>query len=254
MKYTYKIETIHDQEDGSIDTQILQNRINWNADQGWRLVSSFTNELGKNSSVGGYGGISIGTNATIDELVLIFEKTVVEQQESDIKIFPISKVNSSLPFIPKEITIDRSNGFMVSIASCEIKPIGLIGNIIIHTIFGQSIEINNIEFYFQDLDSNLISSCFTEFNVEKTQPIKSIREIDFLVTKWVSENYDIYEAESLEMIPVDNIQQTAIEEEKAVVPYIEDGINGKTLVCPKCGARQMINARRCFRCGVQFLS
>jgi hypothetical protein len=44
--------------------------------KGYRLISCFTNEAGHNSSGVTIGSYTSGTNATIDQVVLIFEKAV----------------------------------------------------------------------------------------------------------------------------------------------------------------------------------
>ena len=44
--------------------------------EGWKLHSVITNEIGKNISAVRIGGITGGTNATVDEIILIFERMV----------------------------------------------------------------------------------------------------------------------------------------------------------------------------------
>ena len=44
--------------------------------EGWKLHSVITNEIGKNISAVSIGGITGGTNATVDEIILIFERMV----------------------------------------------------------------------------------------------------------------------------------------------------------------------------------
>lgn len=73
IKYDYKIETIRD-SGGATNVYKLSTIINNYASQGYRVVSVFTNELGKNAvSVGG-----IGVNSTVDQVVVIFEKPIYE--------------------------------------------------------------------------------------------------------------------------------------------------------------------------------
>lgn len=72
--FQYKTIVIPDKAYGQVDTYAIESALNRMGYEGWRLVSTFTNEVGKNLSSFGVGGISSGTNATIDETVLIFER------------------------------------------------------------------------------------------------------------------------------------------------------------------------------------
>ena len=70
--YEYDVVTIRDSKTGSTDISSLRAELDKHGREGWRLVNTFTNELGVNSSsFAGYG-----TNATIDEVVLIFERCI----------------------------------------------------------------------------------------------------------------------------------------------------------------------------------
>lgn len=75
-KYEYKIITIDDTSSGSIDSARIQKILNQYSEEGWKLHSAFTNELGKNSSSTSIGHMGSGTNATIDQTVLIFERCI----------------------------------------------------------------------------------------------------------------------------------------------------------------------------------
>lgn len=44
--------------------------------EGWKLHSVITNKIGKNISAVSIGVITGGTNATVDEIILIFERMV----------------------------------------------------------------------------------------------------------------------------------------------------------------------------------
>ena len=66
----YAVEVITDNASGGTNIQRLKNILRDYSAAGWKLKNLFTNELGVNSvSVGGFG-----TNATIDQVVLIFER------------------------------------------------------------------------------------------------------------------------------------------------------------------------------------
>lgn len=72
----YKIEIIRDNFTGSVDIYSLSEIINTYSNKGWTLAHIFSNELGKEGASIGIGGVVGGTNATIDEIVLIFEKNI----------------------------------------------------------------------------------------------------------------------------------------------------------------------------------
>lgn len=46
------------------------------AGDGWRLHSVVVNEAGKNASSTSMGGLTVGTNSTIDVTILIFERCI----------------------------------------------------------------------------------------------------------------------------------------------------------------------------------
>lgn len=79
--YEYEIESITDSATGCINKERLKSLLTRYASKGWRLKFALTNELGVNRSSVGYGGFSTGTNATIDETLLIFERKVRTSSE-----------------------------------------------------------------------------------------------------------------------------------------------------------------------------
>ena len=66
--YEYKIVSVTDTMAGRANVNDLQKELTTLGRDGWRLVTSFTNELGKNALV--------GFNGTVDDTVLIFERFV----------------------------------------------------------------------------------------------------------------------------------------------------------------------------------
>ena len=70
--YDYKVVSLSDAWGGRTDTDKLQKTLSLLGRDGWRLVCSFTNEVGKNAM----SVANIGTNATVDEAILIFERYV----------------------------------------------------------------------------------------------------------------------------------------------------------------------------------
>lgn len=74
--YEYATEIIMDNRSGGINQSSLNYTLEKYAKEGWRLHTALTNEAGKNTSSIGYGGVSVGTNATIDQTILIFERMI----------------------------------------------------------------------------------------------------------------------------------------------------------------------------------
>lgn len=73
VKYEYKVITIQD-IGGRTNTNSLRTALADYGNKGYKVVSIFTNELGKNSiSVGG-----VGVNSTADEVVVVFEKPIYD--------------------------------------------------------------------------------------------------------------------------------------------------------------------------------
>jgi len=75
-QYEYEVVVIPDRSSGEVDTDQLRRTLSSYASVHWRLHSVFTNECGKNAMSAAVSGIGFGTNATIDQTVLIFERCV----------------------------------------------------------------------------------------------------------------------------------------------------------------------------------
>lgn len=65
-----------DDDGGGLTTVQVTRLLNDYALDGWKLVSAYANELGHNSTSGGFGGFSIGANSTVDQHILILERFV----------------------------------------------------------------------------------------------------------------------------------------------------------------------------------
>ena len=72
----YKVISLVDEDGGYIDTKQLTANLNALGIEGWHLVAAYSNEIGHNSSSSGFGGYSSGTNSTVDQNILIFERFV----------------------------------------------------------------------------------------------------------------------------------------------------------------------------------
>lgn len=79
--YEYDVDCIRDEDNGSVNILKIKDLIHQYAEKGWRLHSVFRNELGKNSSSGGANGIYVGSNATIEETIFIFERKIKKEED-----------------------------------------------------------------------------------------------------------------------------------------------------------------------------
>ena len=70
--YEYEVVSVPDGRSGMVDINLLYDVLEQHGKDGWRLVNTFTNEIGKEAMRTG----SYSTNATIDQTVLIFERCV----------------------------------------------------------------------------------------------------------------------------------------------------------------------------------
>ncbi len=79
IRYEYAVKTVKDFRGG---TNIigLQTIMSEYAQKGYRVISVFTNELGHNSSSTTVGNYTLGTNSTVDQVVIIFEKPIYEEK------------------------------------------------------------------------------------------------------------------------------------------------------------------------------
>lgn len=74
--YEYRVLSLRDSSSGCIDLDLIYTQLNELGRQGWHLRCAFTNEIGKESSATGIGGFSTGTNASIDQNILILERFI----------------------------------------------------------------------------------------------------------------------------------------------------------------------------------
>lgn len=74
--YEYRTEYLMDDASGILNKRNLDSVLTRYAIDGWRLHTMVVNEAGKNSTTVGIGGISSGTNATMDVTILVFERCV----------------------------------------------------------------------------------------------------------------------------------------------------------------------------------
>jgi hypothetical protein len=74
--YEYTTLSLVDDDGGGLTTAQVTQLLNDYALNGWKLVCAYANELGHNSTSGGFGGFSTGTNSTADQHILILERFV----------------------------------------------------------------------------------------------------------------------------------------------------------------------------------
>ncbi|MBR5773694.1 MAG: DUF4177 domain-containing protein [Clostridia bacterium] len=74
--YEYCTLTLFDNDGGAIPVEQITTILNDYALDGWRLVTAYANEVGRNSRSTGFAGTTSGTNATIDQNILILERYV----------------------------------------------------------------------------------------------------------------------------------------------------------------------------------
>ena len=76
MKVEYAVETVRDRDSGGADETQLASVLSMYGERGWQLKFCFTDEVGVENHSATVGGITTGTNATINEIVLIFERII----------------------------------------------------------------------------------------------------------------------------------------------------------------------------------
>ena len=74
--YEYEVVTLRDNSTGGFNVEEYRNILRKYSAEGWQLKTVFSNEIGKNTSSVGYGGLSYGTNATIDQTIITFERCI----------------------------------------------------------------------------------------------------------------------------------------------------------------------------------
>ncbi|MBR2999633.1 MAG: DUF4177 domain-containing protein [Oscillospiraceae bacterium] len=72
QQYEYKTVSLTDPDSGKIKPSQITEMLNRHASEGWRLVSAFSNELGKNSESKAF----VRVNSTICQHFFIFERPV----------------------------------------------------------------------------------------------------------------------------------------------------------------------------------
>lgn len=79
-EFEYKVITIPNADGGAVDAGKLQKILDAMSEAGWRLITVYSNELGKTSrtsSMSGFGtSTTTGTNSTVCQDVMFFERRI----------------------------------------------------------------------------------------------------------------------------------------------------------------------------------
>lgn len=75
-QYEYEVVIVPNMPDGGVDRESINRILTERSNSGWQLVTAYSNELGHNSSSGGFGGFSAGTNTTVCQDVLYFRRLI----------------------------------------------------------------------------------------------------------------------------------------------------------------------------------
>lgn len=163
QKYEYAFETIVDKFGGRVNLEKITSITAEKAKSGWRLITVFTNELGKDAlSIAG-----VGVNSTADETVLVFEREIEQKSAS---LFyaevPVTESNIVSPYVPKVASFfDKDGSIYVTLKvfsrqDFELK--GLQGDLIVRNMFGDEITLEDICFFSfeKKYDGYLVSSPF----------------------------------------------------------------------------------------------
>ena len=78
--YEYDYVVVSNLSNGSTDKERIKEVIASHAMQGWRLITMYSNELGKNSVGVAVGGIGGATNTTMCEDIMVFERRIKAEE------------------------------------------------------------------------------------------------------------------------------------------------------------------------------
>lgn len=148
QRYEYSIITVNDNIGGGADIASIEKSIQAYAAQGWRVVTVFTNELGKNAlSIGG-----VGLNSTVDQSIIVFERPV-KQQDDVIQraVVEVQRSNILTPFIPKSVSLFETNGVLYAALKvfCSTNFIlrGIQCNLTVSNLFEDSYVLDDVCFF-----------------------------------------------------------------------------------------------------------
>lgn len=252
MRYEYRTEIISDTKYGSFDKREIDRVLSNYANDGWKLHSILTNELGKNTSSSSFGGISVGTNSTVDEILLVFERLIDDNAEKH-SVFEI-KTNYYEKLLVTEVQMERSHeilSFAIKVISdSQLKIIQ--ADIIFYDVFDNRYDVLDA---FVTLAENKKETKVSEPYVF-TLPIKklaNIKRADVIIKKYMDSEGSKEICERV-LHPLEACKSKVVaKKEEQKVKFVEPIIEGDKYICPLCNKIQPKNRNLCFSCGVKFI-
>ena len=215
QEYDYAIEVVYDNRSGSADLASLESTLQRRASLGWRFVTAYTNELGKNSE--SYAGF--GTNATIDQTILIFEKRIYNPELEALELLnrehrtAIDVLESNIidPFVPKSATF-ITKGSETSVSATVSKHIsnnlkGFQCDLTVYNVFGDKTVLEDICFFnFKSVNPMIsVSDAFPVTLPDKIS--RGIESVGITVKRYMDDS-GIHIPEQMELV---NIRNSIIE-------------------------------------------
>lgn len=225
QEYEYAIDAVNDKMGGGADFGTLAQVLHSRSLDGWRLVTAFTNELGKNAvSVGG-----IGLNSTVDQVILIFEKKIKRPEQDQMALvtqerrteIPVLESNLITPFLPKKLTlISKGSDAYVSIVmhtDIGFSLNGLQGDLIVYNIFGDKTVLEDVCFFNFEA-SNPVVCVSDTFPVSLPEKIsRGISSVGLIVKRYLSngtvvipEHFELQSIKESVSKQMDGLDHTAI--------------------------------------------
>ena len=234
--YEYAIESISNTFSGKTQKEEMLDVIKKYAQDGWRVHTIYSNELGRNV----VAFMGVGVNATQSEDIIIFERhiqyNVMCHTEKDLLV---TNYCGDLPVrfgIAKMKIPQNSDTFFLTVAGKsgnDIKMEAFRVNAEFITIFDEKIPVNNISFMVRNTEkSNFVTEPY-EVLLNKNE-IKLIKAVKFYIKSYVV-NGKAHLLENLNYVDVCDdlsITQKDIFGQDYFQEYLENE-NGWTCVCGK---------------------
>ena len=249
--YEYEVETIPNTIKGKTDTEQMFEIIKKYAQDGWKLHTVYSNELGKNGlAIGG-----IGVNSTYSEDIMIFERQIKHNVQSFTEK-TLSVINyaedSSIRFGQVELkTSSYSDKMYISLygnMNKDIKVDALQINMKLITIFDEEIELEKISFINVEKNAGEFKTEFYEFELDRNI-VNIVRAVKVYLLKYVAEGKAI-DISSIPYIDVSNDEEHLLRERQFwghdYVGKFEDLGNEWKCIC---GKMNVSSNRKCVFCG-----
>ena len=250
--YEYAIESVSNAFSGETQKEEILNVIKKYTQDGWRVHTIYSNELGKNA----VAFMGVGVNATKSEDIIIFERhiqyNVMCHTEKDLLV---TNYCGDLPVrfgIAKMMIPQNADTFLLTItgkSSDGVKMEAFRVNAEFVTIFDEKIPVNNISFMVQNTEEfNFVTEPY-EVSLNKNE-IKLIKAVKFYIKSYVADG----KAHLLENLNYDDvcgdlsIMKKDIYGQDYFQEYLENEnswacVCGKvnansTEICPICGRKR----------------